>query len=189
MKTNEYSRMQIALGAIGLLIAVTVVSGVGAFFGSQMGVSETDRLIQLHAGTAARGKSVSMATGSIDGNVEGLFILNHASGELQCWVLSPRTGAVGGIYRANVPADMGNDKGGEADYVMATGGFFFTGNKGGNVAPGQSVCYVADTKSGKVVGYGLQYDQQGIRRGVMQSGLLQAVCNGTVGGAGATRDQ
>ena len=131
-----------------------------------------------------------MATGLIDGNVEGLFVLDHVSGNLQCWLLSPKTGAVGGIYIANVGADLaGAGKAGEADYVMTTGNFFFSGASTTSAAPGQSVCYVADASSGNVVGYGLVYNKQGMKRGILQKGALKIVCKGTVRSEAATRDQ
>ena len=162
MKLNGYSRyLMISASILTCLLVIGLVAGVGSYFGHRMAhqksIAEMPP-IQLNAASAARSKSISMATGLIDNNVEGLFVLDHISGNLQCWVLSPRTGQVGGVYRANIYQAMGTVKGGEADFVMTTGNFFFTGNNSGNVAPGQSVCYVADTKTGKVVGFGLVYN-------------------------------
>ncbi|MEM9409795.1 MAG: hypothetical protein AAGA30_01700, partial [Planctomycetota bacterium] len=43
--------------------------------------------ITLNADAATRGKSMSMATGFIDRDelIEGVFVLDHLSGNLQCW--------------------------------------------------------------------------------------------------------
>ena len=183
--------MLVVFGIVGLTLVGTV-SGVGAFLGNRLAQNASatnSQPLQLQAGTAARGKSLSMATGLIDENVEGLFVLDHVSGDIQCWLLSPRTGAVGGIYKANVVKDLGVEKAGDADYAMATGNFNFIGNNAGNVGPGNSICYVADTKSGKVVGYGIIYDKQAIRRGNVTGGELKVVCKGAIRGEQLTRDQ
>lgn len=193
MKTlfsSRFSKFFFGATAVALLIGLT--TGLGVYVGNRMAQSRQAEMspLQLLAGTATRSKSISMATGLIDNNVEGLFVLDHVSGNLQCWVLSPRTGQVGGIYRANVAIDLaGGRKAGEPDYVMTTGNFFFSGGNTGNDAPGQSICYVADSTSGNVVGYGLVYNKQGIRQGVMQAGLLRVVCKGTTRGESTTRDQ
>lgn len=176
---------------IVLMIAVT--SGVCSYFGSRLGNTQSfpplPTALELNAGTSARAKSMSMATGLIDGNVEGLFLLDHVSGTLQCWVMSPKTGAVGGYYSANPGQDlMATGKTGKPEFMMVTGNFFFAGNSG-NAAPGQSICYVGDANTGNVVGYGLIYDKQGIKRGVPQNGPLKLVCKGTARMEATTRDQ
>ncbi|MEM9943641.1 MAG: hypothetical protein AAF939_18910 [Planctomycetota bacterium] len=174
--------------ALGCFVAIA--SGVGAYVGNRLADKPSfNGPLALHAATAARGKSISMATGLIDGNVEGLFILDHTSGELQCWIVSPRTGQVGGIYRANVAVDFGLDKAGDADYVLTTGNYNFLGQDNGNLAPGNSICYVADSKSGKVIGYAMFYDKPAINRGVQTNGPLKPICTGTLRGEGSIRNQ
>lgn len=193
MKNNWKSRLGMMVGAVlGLSCIVVLASGIGMYFGSRLA---QDRVIanmppiQLNAATGARTKSMSMATGLIDGNVEGLWILDHVTGNLQCWVLSPRTGLVSGIYRANVSEELGGGKAGESEYMMATGTFLFDGGKVGNVNPGQSICYIADASTGNVVGYGLIYDKQAINRGVVQGGALTVICRGSARGGANNRDQ
>ena len=177
-----------------VVLAIAVTSGVCSYYGSRLGQSHSQAIpplptLDLNAGTSARSKSMSMATGLIDGNVEGLFLLDHVSGTLQCWVMSPKTGAVGGYYRANPGQDLAAaGKTGQPEYMMVTGNFFFSGNSG-NAGLGQSICYVGDASTGNVVGYGLVYDKQGIKRGVMQKGIMKLVCKGTARMEAATRDQ
>ncbi len=159
MKTKLTSRFWIAVcAAFALVSLIGITSGVGAYVGNRLAQEQVIPAIpqlELNAGTASRSKSMSMATGLVDGNVEGLFLLDHVSGVLQCWVLSPKTGSVGGYYTANVGNDLAvAGKTGSAEYMMVTGNFFFDGNTG-NLAPGQSVCYVGDASTGNVVGYGL----------------------------------
>lgn len=195
MKPNPPVRIWIAASVgFSLLLLVGLVSGVGAYVGNRLAQDQMIQQmppIELKAGTASRTKSLSMATGLIDNNAEALFILDHTSGNLQCWLLNTRTGNVGGIYTANVALDMGSTvaKSGDPDYVMTTGSFFFRGNTTGNMSPSKSVCYVADATNGKVVGYGLIYNTQAVTRGVMQSGKLNVVCSGTARGEMTTRDQ
>lgn len=168
---------------IGLVGLVGLSAGTGVYLVNHFSQNrdlENYLPIELNAGTSARTESMSMATGLVDGNVEGLFVLDHASGNLQCWVLNPRTGQVGGIYRANVTADLMNvGKTEQPDYIMTTGNFFFSGNNTGSTSPGQSICYIADGKTGNVVGYGLVYNKQAIKRGIVQNGLLKIVCKGS----------
>ena len=142
--------------------------------------------LRLQAESASGGKTISMATGSvITGEVEGLFILDHLAGTLQCWLLNPRDGSVGGIYVADVNAALELDKG-DADFVMVTGQFFVRGSS--NPKPANTVCYVGDGKSGKVVGFGLAYNKQAIQNGGVQKGDLKVVCSGPIRKPGAIRE-
>lgn len=179
-----------AVGTLGLIVATSTC--IGVLVGTRIANSQSDQLrlpLPLHAGTAAKGKTLSMATGLIDGDVEGLYLLDHASGNLQCWILNARTGAVGGIYRTNVLQALASTKVGEADYVMTTGNFFWNGGKTGNLTPSQSVVYIADEATGNVVGYHLTFNEQGIQRGEVQTGLLNLVCQGATRGESVKRDQ
>jgi hypothetical protein len=194
MKRKNSSRIWIVAGAcLGLAILTMVSSGIGVYFGNQFAqdrIMQTLPPIQLKAGTASRTKSMSMATGLLENNAEALFVLDHVSGNLQCWLLNSRTGNVGGIFTTNVAADlMMVNKTGEPDYVMTTGNFFFTGNTTGNVGPARSVCYVADATSGNVVGYSVLYNKQAILRGQVLTGKLNVVCKGSARGEMTTRDQ
>lgn len=192
MKSNRYLLITTGVVAIALLVGLT--TGVGVYVGNRLAQDREIHVmppINLNAGTAARTKSMSMATGLIDGNVEGLFVLDHLTGNLQCWLLNTRTGQVGGIYRANAAADLQlAGKAGQPEYMMTTGNFFFSGGNAGNNAPSQSICYVGDANSGNVVGYGVVYNPQAINRGIVQQGILNVVCKGSArNGASATRDQ
>ena len=194
MKLNSSSRVWIfASGAVAIAILIGLTTGIGVYVGNRLAqnrLANNRPPIELNAGTAARTKTMSMATGRIDNEVEGLFVLDHVSGNLQCWVLNPQTGQVGGVYRVNVLGDVApTGKAGAADFVMTTGDFFFSGGKGTNQVPGQTVCYVGDADSGHVVGYGVVYDKQAIRRGAVAGGVLQLICKGVAREQTATRDQ
>ena len=176
------------LVALGLAV-IGVTAGFGSYIGSQVASNPAGMQmppLELKAGSASRTDSMSMATGLIDGNVEALFVLDHLTGNLQCWMLSPRTGAVGAIYQTNVMADLGGGKQGKPELMMVTGNFFWGGGVGGNNLPGQSICYVGDAVTGNVVGYGVIYNKQAIKRGNFQGGKLQLVCAGKARAAGST---
>ena len=187
MNTQTQSRRQ----STGLVLASVAIMAAGTLLGFYLGgagsnqptANELDMApIRLAADSAARGKGVSMATGLINEEFEGLFILDHLSGELQCWLLNPRSGQVGGIYRADVAEALGTDATdkGEPDYVMTTGRFFINANRTGNMVPADSVLYVADGNTGKVIGYNVRFNKAGLQRGAVQEGTLTVVCTGSV---------
>ena len=149
-----------------------------------------DLPINLMADTAASGEQLSFATGLIDTNLEGLFVLDHLTGTLQCWVVNPRGGGVAGIYTTNVGAALATEKEGKADYVLATGAMDFSGMQSiGNLRPASCVVYVGEGNSGKVVGYSLFFNRTAMLAGRAQGGQLQQVCIGQTRGAGLQRDE
>lgn len=133
--------------------------------------------LKLYADSAAGGKTVSLATGQIDSGNEALFILDHLTGNLQCWILNQRTNSVGGIFRTNVLGALGGGKrGGDFDFTMTTG-FFDFANAGQGV-PAQCICYVAEGNSGAAAGFGLTYEKAALQRGAVTTGVLEVVCKG-----------
>ncbi|MEL7499978.1 MAG: hypothetical protein AAFN77_20410 [Planctomycetota bacterium] len=177
--------------AIAIMLGIGVIAGVGAYVGTKVAQPQPqiDLPLQLNAATGARSKSLSMATGSIDGDVEGLWILDHVTGNLQCWVLNARTGGVGAIYSTNVAGDLATGKAGDSELMMVTGVFLWDGGKLGNARPGQSICYVADSKTGNVVGYGFAFNNQAKKQGAIQYGPLQLICSGKARTGSVERDQ
>ena len=176
----------------GLLVCASFFgAGIGSYVAQQSESPVIDlEPLKLQADSAARGKSISLATGFIDDEVEGVYILDHLTGNLQCWVLSPRTGKISGIYTANVNVGLEADRAGEKDYVMATGAFDFTGGTVGLKFPARSVVYIAEGNSGNVAAFGLQFDKNIIRRGNgVDNGTLELVGKASARGEGVTRDQ
>lgn len=195
---NQNSNAWLAVTIAGVIVAM----GCGFFLGrstspATANLSEQAALqaqfdemqktlpLRLAADSASGGKTISMATGSITPDVDGLFILDHMTGGLQCWLLNPRTGSVGGIYAADVGLALGLDKG-DPDFVMTTGSFFIRSS--GNLKAANTICYVGEGKSGKVAGFSLAYDKSGIQAGAVQQGELNMVCSGPIRRAGAIRE-
>ena len=174
---------------IASLIFVGLVSGVGAYVGTQFSTTKGGlSAIELHAATASSNDSLSMATGLITQEVEGLWLLDHESGQLQCWVMSPKTGNVAGIFSSNIANDPDGSKG-TPELVMTTGTFFFTGGTARNQQPANSICYVANTTSGVVAGYSVSVNRALMNRGQTQGGTLTRVCTGKLNGPEPVRDQ
>lgn len=181
------------LAVLGLiLVGVCLGSGIGTGFWTQSSESTASsralRLIENSAiaaspnwlDTAARGNKVSMATGLINDGVEGVFALDHKTGNLFCWVLDPRNLAMTAEYATNVPLQLGLGEGGDYDFVMTTGQINFQGGRAGNVRPVGCVVYVAEGNSGKVGGFSFNWAQPLAVRGAPQQGPMNMVFTGTV---------
>lgn len=113
----------------------------------------------LQASTASQAEAFAMATGAIDSDVEGCFMLDFLTGELQCVVLNFRTGRFGGFFRTNVIQDLGSDPAKKPKYVMVAGAINFP--RGAAAArPGHSVVYVLDTTTGNFAAYGLPWRRE-----------------------------
>ena len=189
-RSNNFNFATVAWLAVAGLVTIGLVAGVGAFAGTQLANGQDENLspIELHAATASHNDSVSMATGLITREVEGLWVLDHESGQLQCWVLSPRSGAFAGSYTTNVANDLDFSKG-KPEFLMTTGNFLYTGGKIANQSPARSVCYIANTTSGVVAGYSLGINEQRIARGQAQGGQLTKICSGKIKEQAVTREQ
>lgn len=177
-------------GIFTLVVIATIIGSAiwGSWFQPRSSFSANTPM-PLFADAAVKGKTMSMATGLVVAEVEGLYVLDHASGLLQCWILNPRTGAVGGIFQTNILQDLPTEKVGGGDYVMCTGTYLFTGGTTGNLVPSASVVYVGDEATGNVVGYSFNFNRTELNRGAMQNGVLRAICAGPTRGEGTVRDQ
>lgn len=113
----------------------------------------------LRASTAAVGESFAMATGAIDQDVEGLYLLDFLTGDLQCVVLNSRTARFNAVFRANVLNDLAIDPSKKPQFLMTTGAINFP--RGAAVArPGNSVVYVLETNTGSFAAYGLPWRRE-----------------------------
>ncbi len=156
---------------------------MGAILGAVVTAQLTNRQIQLpatllNASATSGGTTMAIATGPIQEGVEGLFILDFITGELTCSVLNPRTGQLGGAYKANVVADLGVEQGKQPQYLMVTGAANFRMG-GGNVLPAESVVYVADANTGRYVAYWLPWNRVAAQQNFPQASLMQVLGTGS----------
>jgi hypothetical protein len=108
----------------------------------------------LHASTAASGESFALATGLIDQDAEGVYLLDFATGELKCMVLNHLTRQFSATFATNVTRELGVAK--NPSYLMVTGEMSFP-RGGGMMRPALSVVYVVDSSTGNMVAYGIPW--------------------------------
>ncbi len=131
---------------------------------------------------------MSIATGRIDNDVEGLFILDHLTGNLIVYVLNARSGQAGAIYRTNVLNDLGAQGKADAELLMVTGSFDFTSiRRTGQDRYAQCICYVAESSSGHVAGYTFAFNPTVASRGEPQTGAIVKVFDFTARDEGIIR--
>jgi hypothetical protein len=167
--------------AAGLLVAAAFMSGqvIGNGDSSARQPTLAEQLLghtPLHASGATGGKSIAIATGMMDEGTEGVFILDFLTGDLQCWVINPRSGTFSSIFKINVIADLGIEQGKAPDYVMTTGTVDVRGPTGN--AMGRSFVYVADGNTGNVACYAVPWNRQAVASGAPQVGALARVAVG-----------
>lgn len=174
-RSTKFSRRAVGLGfALGLLV------GVGMLIGSWLTLSTGQVPIMipempLHAVATDSGETFAICTGPISEEVEGIFTLDYLTGNLQCWVVDSRTGAVAGYFMHNVVNDLGMDATRKnPHYLMVTGR---TGLRGGGSAVNFSDCviYVADGNSGNLAGYVVPWNRNLANRGTAQKGPLTPI--------------
>lgn len=161
----------LALAAIG---AVSVGLAAGRWSASAA-TGAPHPVLTIDATGSAIGDEFSMATGPVSDEAEGVFVLDHATGLLQCSVLYPRTGQFGANFQANVkealPAGGKNSK-----YLMVTGGAQFS--SGSNRAAANCVVYVLDQTSGAYACYGIPFNTSMVNSRAPQMGMLRPLAVG-----------
>jgi hypothetical protein len=162
--------------ALGILLAGCglCLVGVGMLAGTLVAVMNRQPQptfeLPLFATATDTGVSMSMATGPVDDEVEGVFFLDFVSGELTCAVLNSRTGKPGGFFRTNVIKALGIVEEKKPAYLMTTGSANFVGFKVGTKQPSLTVVYVCDQTTGRFAGYTFMWDRTLASRGAMQQG-------------------
>ncbi|MCG8586991.1 MAG: hypothetical protein MI757_19980 [Pirellulales bacterium] len=160
--------------ALALVVSVSFVAavagGVGVLVGSQLAATQPDEAdandskvqwpsaTELMASASASGEGFSMATGAVDDDVEGLFILDHLTGDLRGLLLNVRTGKFNSFYQYNVVEDLGTAMVKNPKYVLLTGGAAFRDGIGSpRTRLSRSAVYVAELDSGVVAAYAVPW--------------------------------
>lgn len=144
--------------ACGLVIGLSIGGAmtVGVILGTKSQASASLPALEelkLKATASHGAETFAIATGPIDEEVEGLFCLDFLTGDLQCFVINPRTGGLGGWIRTNIVKDLPVEKGKKPSYLLVTGGINARGGSAGNARPAASICYVVDANTGMVAAY------------------------------------
>ena len=151
--------------AIGLAIGGALAAGAVIGMRSQSDQSAALGELRLKASATSGSETFTIATGQIDGEVEGLFCLDHLTGDLSCFVISPRGRGFAGLFKTNIVKDLPPEKNKKPIYVMATGGINVRGNPN---AP-NCVVYVADSNTGVWAAYSFAWV-----KGASSAGITQA---------------
>jgi hypothetical protein len=146
-----------------LMAVASLVAVVAAAFVAGLVVSRGPSVLSLpraQAMSSLADDSFAVCTASIDGNVEGFFILDFETGDLTGGVLNQNTAKFTTSYRHNVLNDLGFKPGQVKDprFLIVPGRASFTGNSGNRMA--QSVLYVTDVSTGVTVAYGIPWSAQ-----------------------------
>lgn len=136
--------------------------------------------LPLHATASDTGETISIATGSVSDQMEGLFIFDYVHGRLTVDVLNYLDGQrLGGHFvRENVHKDLGVEAEKPA-YLMVTGRSRFSGGRVGPASPANSVVYILDQISGNWISYGLFWNAAAAKASTFQKGELQPLYKGT----------
>jgi hypothetical protein len=155
--------------ALGLLIGGSMTFGVliGQQHNSPAGLPGLEEL-RLKAMASHGADTFAIATGRVDDEVEGLFTLDYLTGDLQCYVVNPRNGQLGGWFKANVANDLSVERGKKPHYLIATGEIQIAGAYG-NQRPAATLCYVADANTGEVACYTFPWTKTATAVGVVQA--------------------
>jgi hypothetical protein len=168
--------------ALGIWVVVTIVAiGAAAYFAGQASRSKelanaSFAFPPINATASVTSEKYSMATGAVSEEAEGVFVLDHNSGLLQCSVLYPRMGQVMAQFTVNVGEALGaGAKGGS--YVMVTG--FVDFPRSSSTPAATTVVYVLDTGTGNFACYGIPFDRTAVSAGRAQQNVMQLVFKGT----------
>lgn len=122
----------------------------------------------LDATAAVSSEKFSMATGFLSDRAEGLFVLDHNSGLMQCSVMYPRLGKFLGLFVVNVHDALGTSKG--AEYMMCTGNVDMPQSNTNPIAT--SVIYVLNTTTGQFACYYIPFSRTMMNSNKPQQGSL-----------------
>lgn len=170
-----------------LWLGVTVPSVAAALFFAGMSWNSTslppqndlarwENLPIADAVGAVRDDDYSIATGLIADLTEGLFVLDHNSGLLQCSIMYPRISRFMAQFTVNVADALGGAvKGGK--YLMVTGTADFP--RSNQMPAASSVVYVMDTATGNFACYGIPFNRAEMNANRVQQGPLVLIATGS----------
>ncbi len=186
--SQHFRNRPVLLVLLGLGLGLLV--GIGMMVGTLTAVNRPQNAelmlppSLLHAAASHGGETMAIATGPIDEDVEGLYILDFLTGDLHCYVLNPRmftqprASAWITSTKHNVVNDLGVQQGKKPDFAMVTGVVNFQRQPGNPLAPAQSAVYVLDVNSGNFAAYGVMWNRTAARAGVAQQAVWRPLAAG-----------
>ena len=122
-------------------------------------VGNGPHFIGVQATATARNDAFSAATGPINEDVEGLFLLDPLTGQLSCYILNPYKLNFTMAFRYNnvlQDLDMQKDKG--ARLLLLTGLVDYK-LKSGTEKPSEAIAYVVDSSTGTFAAYAVPWQK------------------------------
>ena len=173
---SSAGRQGLWVGALGML-ALLLATATGYWLGSQE--RRQVSLLDLQPiAASATGTNMAVATGQVSEEAEGVFFLDFLTGDLQCLVYYPRSGAFGARYYTNVHAQMPT-QGKNGEYLMVTGAALST-RTSSNVRPANCLVYVTDVSSGTFAAYAVPWNKSAESSSQAQGGPLIFVGGGPI---------
>ena len=160
--------------AIGLAVGGALAAGVAIGRHSDSATVAALGEVRLKAMAAQGNDNFVIATGVIDDEVEGLYTLDSLTGDLQCFVVNPRNGALGGWFKTNVAKDLTTEGSKKPSFLLVTG-TIQTQGASGNQRPAGSLCYVVDASTGNAAAYSFLWGKAMVAQGVTQSAPMITV--------------
>lgn len=159
-------------------MGVCVLAGTLIGLGLSSQTTLTLPVTELQASSSDSGDSFAIATGPVDENGEGVFMLDFLTGDLQCVVMNHRAQRFNALFRTNVAADLGIERSKKPQYLMVTGQMnFVRGTALGR--PAQSVVYVIDANTGNFASYGFTWRRDAAATARPQGGAMVLLDKGT----------
>jgi len=148
-------------GSFRRLIVTIVALVVGAFVG--LGLAPRRDLPKAFAITSQADESFAVCTAPIDmaNGIEGIFVLDFATGDLTGGVLNAGSGLFGTSYKWNVLGDLGFQPGQAKNprFLLVAGSAELRPNpRIGRRQLAPSVIYVTDATTGVTVAYGIPWN-------------------------------
>jgi len=159
--------------AVGLLVGGALSAGIWLGEGRDANREFAAQFaeLKLKASASHGADTFAVATGPVDEDVEGLFTLDFLTGDLQCFVINPRTAGVGGRFATNVndAKIFGAKKGKKPNFLLVTGQLNSSGGYAGGGRLANSICYVVDANSGEVAAFGFPWNKTAVNNGGVQA--------------------
>ncbi len=172
----RWAFVAMAIVTVASIASAAYFAGRSAQLSAFGGNGIRDIFPTIDAAAAVSSEKFSMATGAISGDAEGLFMLDHNSGLLQCSVIYPRLGRFLGNFSINVTEALpSGGKGGQ--YMIATGLANFPSSSSRPAAT--SVVYVLEVTSGDYACYGIPFNRVAMNAGKPQQLPMVLISKGS----------
>ena len=166
-------------GLAGLLVGIGVAVGAILCVGLSPQLQLQLPVTHLQAASTDGTDNFVVATGTLSPDVEGVFLLDAMSGDLQFTIFNPTNAAFNPPYLRNVARDLEIEAGKKPRYLMVTG-YLRNSRRPGNQNVAECAVYIVEATSGKFAAYTVPWQENLFRSGRPQMGELVLLGVGSV---------